>query len=100
MPLLTRSLRLARAMPCKVVCTEATRRAIAQAQDAGRSTWRVSSTVFSHIASDQLLQPLGHFAALPLAKVCHRFSQHPSHWECPYGNGTAEGFCILNFLTW
>jgi len=52
----------------EVVCTEATRRAIAQAQDAGRSTWRVSSTVFSHIASDQLLQPLGHFAALPLAK--------------------------------
>ncbi len=25
--------------------------------------WRISSTVFGHIASDQLLQPLGHFAA-------------------------------------
>ena len=29
---------------------------------AGRSTWRVSSTLFAHIASDQLLRPLGHFA--------------------------------------
>ena len=32
---------------------------------AGRSTWRVSSTLFAHIASDQILQPLGHFADLP-----------------------------------
>eukprot|EP00276_Gloeochaete_wittrockiana_P006547 CAMPEP_0184645618 /NCGR_PEP_ID=MMETSP0308-20130426/2129_1 /TAXON_ID=38269 /ORGANISM="Gloeochaete witrockiana, Strain SAG 46.84" /LENGTH=344 /DNA_ID=CAMNT_0027074809 /DNA_START=73 /DNA_END=1107 /DNA_ORIENTATION=- len=28
-----------------------------------RSLWRISSTCFSHIASDQLLQPLGHFAS-------------------------------------
>ena len=26
-----------------------------------RSPWRVSSTCFGHIQSDQLLQPLGHF---------------------------------------
>jgi HAMP domain-containing protein len=29
---------------------------------AGRSTWRVSSTLFAHVASDQLLRPLGRFA--------------------------------------
>ena len=29
---------------------------------AGRSTWRVSSTLFAHVASDQILRPLGHFA--------------------------------------
>lgn len=34
---------------------------------AGRSTWRVSSTLFAHIASDQLLRPLGHFADGDLA---------------------------------
>ncbi len=27
--------------------------------------WRVSSTVFAHIASDQLLQPIGRFAEEP-----------------------------------
>lgn len=39
--------------------------ALAAAQAAGRSTWRVSSTVFAHCASDQLLQPLGGFALPP-----------------------------------
>ena len=32
------------------------------AREAGRSTWRVSSTLFAHVASDQILRPLGHFA--------------------------------------
>lgn len=28
----------------------------------GKSTWRVSSTLFGHIQSDQVLQPLEHFS--------------------------------------
>ncbi|KAK9814525.1 hypothetical protein WJX72_007371 [[Myrmecia] bisecta] len=46
----------------EVVCTEATQAAIAQAEAAGRTLWRVSSTMFTHIASDAVLQPLEHFA--------------------------------------
>jgi hypothetical protein len=42
--------------------TEATAAAVAAAQAAGRSCWRVSSTLFSHVASDVVLQPLGPFA--------------------------------------
>lgn len=45
----------------QVVVTEGTRAAVAAAQAAGRSCWRVSSTLFSHIASDVTLQPLGPF---------------------------------------
>ena len=34
----------------------------------GQSLWRVSSTVFGHVASHQLLRPLGvHFPGLPSA---------------------------------
>eukprot|EP00887_Chlorella_sp_A99_P005625 scaffold1.g5625.t1 len=46
----------------EVVCTEDTQAAAASAAREGRPTWRVSSTVFSQIASDQVLQPLGRFA--------------------------------------
>jgi hypothetical protein len=46
----------------QVVVTEGTQAAVAAAQAAGRSCWRVSSTLFSHIASDVTLQPLGPFA--------------------------------------
>lgn len=46
----------------EVVCSEATVAAIMAARKAGRPLWRVSSTVFGHIASDQVLRPLGHFA--------------------------------------
>jgi len=45
----------------EVVCTEATCMAVERARSAGRSLWRVSSTVFSHIASDVILTPLGGF---------------------------------------
>lgn len=47
----------------EVVVTEATQEAAARARAAGRSLWRVSSTVFSHVASDQVLRPLGSFAS-------------------------------------
>lgn len=39
-----------------------TQQALAAAQASGSSTWRVSSTVFAHIASDAVLEPLGRFA--------------------------------------
>lgn len=37
--------------------------AVDAARSAGRCLWRVSSTLFSHIASDEVLQPLGRFAS-------------------------------------
>jgi hypothetical protein len=47
----------------EVLYTEQTASALEKAQASGRSTsWRVSSTLFAHIASDQVLRPLGHFA--------------------------------------
>lgn len=49
----------------EVVVTDATLAAVDAARAAGRSLWRVSSTVFSHVASRQLLRPLGRFAELP-----------------------------------
>lgn len=46
----------------EVVVSPATVEAVAKAKAAGKSCWRVSSTLFSHIASDAVLQPLGKFA--------------------------------------
>eukprot|EP00698_Gefionella_okellyi_P003592 TRINITY_DN13377_c0_g1_i1.p1 TRINITY_DN13377_c0_g1~~TRINITY_DN13377_c0_g1_i1.p1 ORF type:complete len:357 (-),score=74.92 TRINITY_DN13377_c0_g1_i1:40-1110(-) len=46
----------------EVVVSERTIQAVEAAKAAGRSVWRVSSTLFSHVASDVTLQPLQHFA--------------------------------------
>jgi len=46
----------------EVVVSEATVKAMDEARKAGRSLWRVSSTLFGHIASDNVLEPLGQFA--------------------------------------
>lgn len=46
----------------EVVVTDRTLAAKERAEKAGKSTWRVSSTLFSHVASDQTLKPLGDFA--------------------------------------
>lgn len=46
----------------EVVVSESTLKAVEASQKAGRSLWRVSSTMFAHIASDKILKPLGHFA--------------------------------------
>lgn len=46
----------------EVVVTDKTVAAINKAKAEKRSTWRVSSTCFGHIASDQILKPLGRFA--------------------------------------
>jgi len=46
----------------EVVVTEKTLEAIEAAKKAHKSLWRVSSTLFGHIASDNTLEPLGKFA--------------------------------------
>lgn len=51
----------------EVVVTSRTMDAVAAASKQNRSLWRVSSTLFAHIASDAVLKPLGHFADSPLA---------------------------------
>jgi isopenicillin N synthase-like dioxygenase len=46
----------------EVVVCDATVAAVEKAKAAGKSRWRISSTLFSHIASDNTLQPLDVFA--------------------------------------
>ncbi len=45
----------------EVVVTEATLAAAEKARAAKRPTWRISSTLFGHVASAATLEPLGHF---------------------------------------
>lgn len=45
----------------EVVVVDDTIKAMEKAKEAGRSLWRISSTLFSHIASDNVLEPLGRF---------------------------------------
>jgi hypothetical protein len=59
------SILLAGDLLLQVVVTPGTQAAVAAAAAAaaaGRSCWRVSSTLFSHIASDVTLEPLQGFA--------------------------------------
>ncbi|OIW06189.1 hypothetical protein TanjilG_23069 [Lupinus angustifolius] len=51
----------------EVVGTNRTADAIRLAKEQKRSLWRVSSTLFAHIASDAVLKPLGQFVESPLA---------------------------------
>ncbi|OAY40079.1 uncharacterized protein LOC110625273 [Manihot esculenta] len=51
----------------EVVVTKRTIDAVKLAAEQNRSLWRVSSTLFAHIASDAVLKPLGHFAESPQA---------------------------------
>ncbi|KAJ0094577.1 hypothetical protein Patl1_17250 [Pistacia atlantica] len=51
----------------EVIVMSRTINAIKLASEQNRSLWRVSSTLFAHIASDAVLKPLGHFAESPLA---------------------------------
>lgn len=53
----------------EVVVTKRTLEAIRLASEQNRSLWRVSSTLFAHVASDAILKPLGHFANSPLAST-------------------------------
>ncbi|GMH42452.1 hypothetical protein BSKO_10371 [Bryopsis sp. KO-2023] len=45
----------------EVICSEATIKAFEKARENGESVWRVSSTVFGHLASDEMLKPLREF---------------------------------------
>lgn len=62
----------------EVIVTDATVSVIERKKALGESLWRVSSTLFSQIASDQLLQPLAPFdsaeavAAFPPIKTGHQ----------------------------
>jgi len=51
----------------EVVVSDATISAIKRAKEEKRSLWRVSSTLFSHVASDNHLTPVGHFKSSPNA---------------------------------
>jgi len=46
----------------EVVVTEGTLQALERAKERQRPLWRISSTLFFHISSDEMLQPLKHFA--------------------------------------
>ena len=46
----------------EVLLTEAARQSALAAQQAGGLLWRISSTVFAHINSDNVLSPVGRFA--------------------------------------
>lgn len=46
----------------EVIISEATLKTIEERKAAGKSLWRVSSTLFSHSGSDTTLEPLGPFA--------------------------------------
>jgi isopenicillin N synthase-like dioxygenase len=65
----------------EVIVTKDTRRVIEQRSEAGKSLWRVSSTLFSQIQSDQILQPLAPFDQLegsekfPPIKAGHQVQQ-------------------------
>ena len=45
----------------EVVYTEKTKEGMLKAKDAGKSTWRVSTTLFSHLRHDVILKPLPSF---------------------------------------
>jgi len=52
----------------EVVVNEQALEAADKAEKEGLSLWRISSTLFGHIASKESLKPVAHFAALPTAK--------------------------------
>ena len=72
----------------QVVCTEGTLAAAEAARREGRPCWRVSSTVFSQIASDVVLAPLGRFAELPGAAEAYP--------RTPAGRQVAEELEMIN----
>ena len=45
----------------EVVVSAATTRVISENKASSRSLWRISSTFFGHIQSDQILEPIGRF---------------------------------------
>ncbi|CAI5506967.1 unnamed protein product [Closterium sp. Naga37s-1] len=74
----------------EVVVDEGTVAAVQRAQQQGCSLWRVSSTVFAHIASDEVLTPIGHFATSKLA---------PSFPPKPAGEFVEEELAAIQLKT-
>lgn len=56
----------------EVLVTADTAAAAVAARAAGRSCWRISSTLFAHIAADEVLAPLGTFAEAPGAAQMYK----------------------------
>mmetsp|Transcript_27241 Transcript_27241/g.53566 ORF Transcript_27241/g.53566 Transcript_27241/m.53566 type:complete len:368 (-) Transcript_27241:121-1224(-) len=69
----------------EVVVADATLAAIEKAKAEKRSLWRVSSTLFSHIASDNILEPIGKFSTpealkkYPPTKAGHQVQKELDH---------------------
>jgi len=65
----------------EVVVVQDTLKAVDRVKSIGGSLWRISSTLFGHIASDQTLQPLGKFKTqeslnkYPPTKAGHQVKQ-------------------------
>jgi hypothetical protein len=45
----------------EVVVVEDTLKSIEKQKERGRPLWRISSTLFFHLASDHILEPIAHF---------------------------------------
>jgi len=71
----------------EVLFSAATVRTVEEAQRAGRSLWRVSSTLFGHIASDQVMRPLGRFAK---GEMAHAYPPTPA------GQYVSEELAVIN----
>ncbi|OMO69809.1 hypothetical protein CCACVL1_19256 [Corchorus capsularis] len=71
----------------EVVVTKRTIDAIKLASEQNRSLWRVSSTLFAHIASDAVLKPLSHFAESHIA------SKYP---PIPAGEFVEQELAVIN----
>ncbi|KAL3901718.1 MAG: hypothetical protein SGCHY_000396 [Lobulomycetales sp.] len=66
----------------EVVVTEGTLLAAERQREKGRPNWRISSTLFSHVASDVMLAPIpGRFASIPGAKEMYPAMLTGSHVE-------------------
>eukprot|EP00983_Pelagomonas_calceolata_P123378 1160998-Pelagomonas_calceolata.AAC.2 len=70
-----------------VVVTPQTRAALGDAKAHGRSTWRVSSTLFCHLASDAILEPLGHFAHTQ-PEALQRYPPRPAGFQVRFPQGS------------
>lgn len=74
----------------EVVFTELTRQALEKAEKENKILWRVSSTLFGHIQSDQILKPLGKFA------TSESISKYP---EIETGKQVEEELQLINLKT-
>ncbi|KAG2443486.1 hypothetical protein HXX76_001839 [Chlamydomonas incerta] len=75
----------------EVVVTEVTLTAADAARAAGRSTWRVSSTVFTHCCSDAVLRPLGRFGEQQPATAAVQQQPPQQQQEAPAPAGCTSG---------